>query len=136
MNVEEAKRFIADNHNAVLITKRTDGGVQSSPITLGIDEDGKAVISSRETAFKVKNLRRDNWAVLCVLNDRFYGDWCQIEGPAEIVELPEAMDGLVDYYRRISGEHPDWDDYRAAMERDKRVLVRIDIQKAGPTRGG
>ena len=136
MNVDEAKRFIADNHNAVLITKKKDGGVQSSPITIGIDEEGKAVISSRETAYKVKNLRRDNWAVACVLNPRFYGDWCQIEGPVEIVELPEAMDGLIDYYRRISGEHPDWDDYRAAMERDKRVLVRVEIQKAGPTKGG
>jgi PPOX class probable F420-dependent enzyme len=136
VNVDEAKRFIADNHNAVLITKKKDGGVQSSPITLGIDGDGKAVISSRETAYKVKNLRRDNWAVACVLNARFYGAWAQIEGPVEIVELPEAMDGLVDYYRRISGEHPDWDDYRAAMERDQRVLLRIDIQKAGPTRAG
>ncbi len=85
---------------------------------------------------KVKNLRRDPCASLCVINDGFFGEWCQVEGPAEIVSLPEAMDLLVDYYRRLSGEHPDWDDYRAAMERERRVIVRVTIERAGPTVSG
>ena len=136
MNLDEARRFIGDNHRAVLVTHRSDAGVQTSPITIGVDDEGHAVISSRQTAFKVKNLRRDPRATVCVFNDRFFGQWIQIEGTAKIVELPEAMEGLVDYYRRISGEHPDWDDYRRAMEKDQRVLVLIDIERAGPDQHG
>lgn len=136
MDIDEARAFLEDNHRAVLITARQDGGVQSSPITVGIDEDGLAVISSREAAYKTRNLRRDPRATLCVISDGFFGPWVQIEGRAQIVTLPEAMEGLVDYYRRISGEHPDWDDYRAAMERERRVLIRITIERAGPDRSG
>lgn len=136
MDIESARKFISENHRAILVTRRTDGGVQTSPITIGVDGDGYAVVSSRQTAYKVKNLRRNPRATVCVLNDQFFGSWIQIEGTAEIVELPEAMEGLVDYYRRISGEHPDWDDYRRAMEKDQRVLVRIDIERAGPDRQG
>jgi len=110
--------------------------VQTSPVTVGVDGDGKVVVSSRETAYKVRNLRRDPSAVLCVFTDSFFGRWVQIEGAAELVSLPEAMDGLVDYYRRISGEHPDWDDYRHAMVRDRRVLVRVSVDKVGPAREG
>jgi PPOX class probable F420-dependent enzyme len=94
------------------------------------------VLSSRQTAMKVRNLRRDAYASVCVIGREFYGTWCQVEGPVTIVDLPEAMDGLVDYYRRISGEHPDWPDYRAAMVRDRRVLVVIDVQRAGPSVAG
>jgi PPOX class probable F420-dependent enzyme len=101
-----------------------------------IDDEGYAIISSRETAYKVKNLRRDPAAWLCSFPDGFYGRWIQIEGSAEIVSLPEAMDGLISYYRSISGEHPDWDDYRAAMTRDQRCLIRIPITRAGPDRQG
>ncbi len=135
MTPEEALAFVAGNHRAVMVTRRSDGGLQTSPLTVGVDDE-KIVISSRETAYKVRNLRRDPSATLCVLNDGFYGDWIQVEGRAEIVSLPEAMEGLVDYYRRISGEHPDWDDYREAMVRDKRVLLRVSIDKAGPTSYG
>ena len=135
MTPDEAHAFVAENHRAVIVTRRSDGGVQTSPLTVGVDDE-KIVISSRETAYKVRNLRRNPLVTLCVVNDGFYGDWIQVEGRAEIVSLPEAMEGLVDYYRRISGEHPDWDDYRSAMERDKRVLIRVSIDKAGPTRYG
>jgi PPOX class probable F420-dependent enzyme len=107
-----------------------------TPVTAGVDADGRVVISSRITAYKVKNLRRDPRAWLCVLPDTFFGDWIQVAGIAEIVELPKAMDLLVDYYRGISGEHPDWADYRAAMERDKRVVIRLDITQAGPDVAG
>jgi PPOX class probable F420-dependent enzyme len=136
MDPEQAREFIARNHRAILITRRRKGELQTSPVTVGIDDDGRAEISSRETAFKTKNLRRDPHATLCVFTDRFFGDWVQIDGRAEIVSLPEAMEGLVAYYRRIAGEHPDWDDYRAAMEKQKRVLIRIEIEKAGPDRRG
>ena len=136
MDKSKARDFIARNHRAVMVTHGPHGRTQTSPITLGVDEAGNAVVSSRETAYKVKNLERDPSVTLCVLNDGFFGEWIQIDGRAEIVRLPEAMEGLVDYYRRISGEHPDWDDYRAAMERDRRVLLRIDIERAGPDRTG
>ncbi len=136
MTPDEARAFVASNHWAVLVTRRSGGGVQTSPVTVGVDGDGKVVVSSRETAYKVRNLRRDPSAVLCVFTDSFFGRWVQIEGAVELVSLPEAMDGLVDYYRRISGEHPDWDDYRHAMVRDRRVLVRVSVDKVGPAREG
>ncbi len=107
-----------------------------SPVTVGVDGDGMATISTRETAYKVRNLRNDPSAVLCVFSDRFFGPWLQVEGAAQIVSLPEAMEPLVDYYRRISGEHPDWDDYRRAMEEQRRVLIRIPFEKVGPSRFG
>ena len=136
MDADAAREFVRTNHRAVLATRRRDGHPQLSPITCGVDADGFVVVSSRETAMKVKNLQRDPHASLCVMNDGFFGEWVQIEGAAEVVTLPEAMDGLVDYYRQISGEHPDWDDYRAAMERERRVLVRVAVERVGPTKGG
>jgi PPOX class probable F420-dependent enzyme len=133
---EDARAFVASNHRAVLITRRASGGLQTSPVLVGVDGDGKLVISTRERAYKTRNLRRDPTAVVCVFSDGFFGRWMQIEGSAQIVSLPAAMDGLVDYYRGISGEHPDWDDYRRAMEQQHRVLVRVSIGKVGPIRAG
>ncbi len=136
MDLRDAREFMRVNHRAVLATSRSDGRPQLSPVTVGVGEDGRVLISTRETAIKTKNLARDPRASLCVMTDRFFGDWVQAEGIAEIIHLPEAMDLLVDYYRRVSGEHPDWDDYRAAMRRDLRVIVAITLTRAGPTRGG
>jgi PPOX class probable F420-dependent enzyme len=136
MTPDEARNFIKDNHRAVLVTRKRDGSPQTSPITCGVDDAGRVAVSSRETAYKVRNLRRDPRATMCVFSDRFFGDWVQIDGTAEVVSLPEAMDLLVDYYRSLAGEHDDWNDYRAAMEREKRVLVRISIEQAGPNRSG
>ncbi len=124
------------HHLAVLATFRRDGRPQLSPVTAGVDDEGRVEISTRETSMKVKNLRRDPRLSLCLLNRGFFGEWGQVEGTAEIVERPAALALLVDYYRRISGEHPDWDDYRAAMEREQRVLVRFEIERAGPTVAG
>jgi PPOX class probable F420-dependent enzyme len=135
MDVEAALRFVSENHHAILATPRRDGKPQLSPIACAVVE-GKIVISSRETAIKVKNLRREPYASLCVLNDGFYGAWVQVEGPSEIVSLPDAMDGLVEYYRQIAGEHPDWDDYRSAMQREQRCLIRITAERAGPNVSG
>ena len=136
MTPADAIAFVAEHHHAVMITHRASGGVQTSPITVGVDDDGKVVISSRETAYKVRNVRRDPKVTLCVFTDAFFGPWVQIDGTAELIPLPAAMDGLIDYYRRISGEHPDWDDYREAMRRDQRLLIRVTIDRVGPTREG
>ena len=136
MDVAEARRFLTDNHRAVLATLRSDGQPQMSPVAAVVDEAGRVVVSTRETAVKVRNLRRHPRAWLCVIPDAWYGDMVQVEGPVEVVALPEAMDGLVDYYRRAAGEHPDWDDYRRAMERERRVLLRLTIDRVGPNRSG
>jgi PPOX class probable F420-dependent enzyme len=133
---DEAREFVTSNHRAVLITRRANGGLQTSPVLVGVDGEGKLVISTRERAYKTRNLRRDPTAVLCVFVDAFFGRWMQIQGTAQVVSLPAAMDGLIDYYRRISGEHPDWDDYRRAMQQQRRVLVRVSIDKVGPSRAG
>jgi PPOX class probable F420-dependent enzyme len=124
------------NHRAVLITRRASGGLQTSPVLVGVDGEGKLVISTREAAYKTRNLRRDPTAALCVFNDGLFGRWMQIEGTAQVVSLPAAMDGLVDYYRLISGEHPDWDNYRRAMRQQQRVLLRVSIIKVGPSHAG
>jgi PPOX class probable F420-dependent enzyme len=136
MDPERALEVIRRQHHAVLATLRSDGTPQLTPVVAAVDRDGKVAVSTRETAMKTKNLRRNPRAWLCVLPDSFFGQFVQVEGKVSIVELPEAMDGLVEYYRTVSGEHPDWDDYRAAMERERRVLVRIDVERAGPDRSG
>jgi PPOX class probable F420-dependent enzyme len=137
VDLDEARDYLRSHHQAVLATMRRDGTPQMSPVTVSVDGDGYVVVSSRETAVKTKNLRRDPRAWVCAMPDSFYGGpFVQVEGDVTIVELPEAMEGLVDYYRSVSGEHPDWDDYRAAMERDQRVLIRIAVTRAGPDISG
>ncbi len=136
MDLERAREFMRVHHRAVLATRRSDGLPQLSPVTVGVGDDGRVLVSTRETAIKTKNLARDPRASLCVLTDRFFGEWLQAEGTVEIIHLPEAMDLLVDYYRLISGEHPDWEDYRQAMVRDRRVIVAITLTRAGPDRSG
>jgi PPOX class probable F420-dependent enzyme len=132
VDIAEALEFARVNHRAVLATMRADGSPQLSPVTVGVDDKGRLEISTRETTVKTRNLRRTPRAWLCILTTRFFGEWVQVSGDVEIVPLPEAMELLVDYYRRISGEHPDWDEYRAAMRRDQRCLVRITPTRAGP----
>ncbi|MHB1596513.1 MAG: PPOX class F420-dependent oxidoreductase [Streptosporangiaceae bacterium] len=136
MDLDSAREFMRIHHRAVLATTRSDGRPQLSPVTVGVDGAGRVLVSTRETAVKTRNLARDPRASLCVMTDRFFGEWIQAEGTAEIVHLPEAMDLLVDYYRRVSGEHPDWDDYRSAMVRDLRVIVAITLHRAGPDHSG
>ena len=136
MDPQRAREFLRVHHRAVLATTRRDGRPQLSPVSAGVDDEGRVLISTREAAVKTRNLARDPRASLCLLNDGFFGEWIQAEGTAEIVHLPEAMDLLVDYYRRISGEHPDWDEYRSAMREQRRVMVRITITRAGPDVSG
>jgi PPOX class probable F420-dependent enzyme len=136
MDIGAALDVVRRQHRAVLATVRGDGRPQLSPVAAVVLGD-KVAISSRETAMKVRNLRRRPQASLCVFGDAFFGaPWVQVEGPAEVVSLPEAMDLLVDYYRQVAGEHPDWDEYRAAMESQQRVLLRLTVEGVGPSVSG
>ena len=136
MTPDEARDFARTHHRGVLATFRRDGRPQLSPVSPGVDDAGRIEVSTRAPSMKVANIRRDPRVSMCLLNPGFYGDWVQVEGTADIQSLPDALEPLVDYYRRLSGEHPDWEDYRAAMVRDRRVLVRFEIERAGPTREG
>jgi PPOX class probable F420-dependent enzyme len=128
--------FLRPRHRLILSTRRVDGREQLSPVTSGVDDEGHVVISSYPQRAKVRNLRRDPAASACVLSDEWNGPWVQISGAAEVVDLPEAIEGLVDYYRSISGEHPDWDEYRQAMADQGKCLIRLRIERWGPIATG
>ncbi|MDL5157958.1 PPOX class F420-dependent oxidoreductase [Actinomycetospora termitidis] len=137
MDLDEARAFLREHHRAVLATTRSDGAPQLSPVVVGIDDEGAAVISTRETAIKAKNLRRTPRAWVCVVPDGFFGQWAQVEGDVEIVDLPAAHEPLRMLYRQVSGgEHDDWDEFDEAMRRERRVAVRIHLDRAGPTVSG
>jgi len=118
------------------MTFRRDGRPQSSPVTMGVSSDDHLVVSTYPERAKVHNLRRDARASMMVLSDEFDGEWVQIDGTAEVVDLPEALEGLVDYFRVIAGEHSDWDEYRGAMQRQGKCLIRISIDHWGPIATG
>jgi PPOX class probable F420-dependent enzyme len=136
MELDIAREFIRNNHRGVLATRRRDEGIQQTPVLATVDAEGRVVISTRETAYKTHYLRRDPWAQVCVFTDRFFGDWVVVEGTAEVLSLPDAMEPLIDYYKSFPGENPDWDEYRERMRRERRVLVRITLERAGPDRQG
>jgi PPOX class probable F420-dependent enzyme len=136
MDLGQAADFLRTHHRAVLATSRADGRPQLSPVLCAADDEGRVLISTRETALKTRNLRRNGRASLCVFSDGFFGEWVQVDGDAEVISLPAAMDLLVDYYRRVAGEHSDWADYQAAMIRDRRVIVRMTLTRAGPNVSG
>ena len=137
MDIEGARDFIREHHRGILATRGPGGRIRQSPIVAAVDDAGLIVISSRETAYKVRYLREDSWAQLCVVTDRFFGPWVWVEGTAVILSLPEAMEPLVDYRRRFADAGGiDWDDYRVRMGRERRVLIRIDPKRAGPGRQG
>lgn len=136
MDIETATEFLRGHPRAVLATVRSDGRPQLSPVVAAVDNAGRVLISTRQTAVKAKNLARNPLASLCVLSDGFFGEWAQLEGTAEIIHLPDALELLEDYYRRISGEHPDWAEYRDAMRRDRRLIARITVTRAGPNVSG
>ena len=133
---EAALEFLRTNPRGVLATYRRDGQAQLSPVLAAVDAEGRVVISTREGAMKTRNVRRTPRAGLCVLSQHFFGEWHAVEGDVEVVSLPEAMEPLVDYYRRVSGEHPDWQEYRDAMAAEGRVLLRITVDRSGPTTQG
>ena len=128
--------FARPRHRMILVTRRRDGGPQLSPVTGGVSADGDVVISTYPERAKAANLRRDAQASVLVLSDDFDGPWVQIDGLAEVIDMPEAADALVEYYRCISGEHPDWDEYREAMRAQDKSLVRITPSRWGPIATG
>lgn len=132
MDLDKARAFLQRHHRGVLATRGAGGRIQQSPVLVNTDGEGRAIISSRETAYKVRNLRRDPWVQACIFTDRFFGQWLFFEGTAQVLSLPEAMDPLIDYYKRFPDANPDWDDYRRRMERERRVLIRIALERAGP----
>jgi len=136
MDLTAARAFLREHHRSVLSTSRQDGRPQMSPVVHAVDDEGRLLISSREPAYKVRNVRRDRRVSLLAISDGFFGEWVQADGVAEIVSLPGAMELLVEYYRRVSGEHPDWDDYRRAMAADRRCIIRVSLERAGPDRRG
>ena len=133
VETDKAKEFLKNHHHGVLATRRRNGDLQMSPVTCGLDSDGRAVISSRETAYKVNNLRRDPRAALCAFANTFHGEgWVQVSGTADIVSLPEALETLVYLQRQAYGEHKSWPEFHQRMEREKRVVIRIAIESVGP----
>jgi PPOX class probable F420-dependent enzyme len=126
---DAVRSFLAQHHRTVLVTRRHDDRLQTSPVVAGVDGDGHVVVSATEDRAKVVNLRRDPRATLCAFTDDFFGPWVQADGHASIVPLPEALDGLVELYRRVAGEHEDWDEFARAMREEHRVLIRIDLDR-------
>ncbi|MBG6102529.1 PPOX class F420-dependent oxidoreductase [Micromonospora vinacea] len=128
--------FVRPRHRVLLMTTRADGRPQSSPVSAGVDSQGRLVVSTYPERAKVSNIRRDPRVSACVLSDDWNGPWVQLDGTAEVLDLPEALEPLVEYFRSISGEHPDWDDYRAAMVRQGKSLIRVTIDAWGPIATG
>ncbi|MFF4892001.1 PPOX class F420-dependent oxidoreductase [Micromonospora chersina] len=128
--------FLRPRHRVVLMTTRADGRPQSSPVSCGVDAEGRLVISTYPERAKVTNIRRDPRVSACVLSDDWNGPWVQVDGTAEVLDLPEALEPLVEYFRSISGEHPDWDEYRAAMAKQGKSLIRVTIDSWGPIATG
>ena len=128
--------FVRPRHHGILITRRADGGPQASPVTMGVDPQGRIVVSTYPERAKTANARRDPRVSVVVLSDDFGGAWVQVDGEAEVLDLPAALEPLVEYYRCISGEHPDWAEYREAMLRQGKALIRITPTRWGPVATG
>ncbi len=138
VDLEGLLDFARERHHYVLITTRRDGRPQVSPVTGGVDPSGRLVVATYPERAKTRNLRRDPAATVLVLSDDFDGPWVQIDGTAEVLDVPapEAVEGLVEYFRCISGEHDDWDEYREAMRRQGKSLIRIAVESWGPVATG
>ncbi len=133
---EELEDFLRPRHRGVLLTTRRDGRPQSSLVTMGLDGTGRIVVATYPARAKVHNQRRDPRASMVVMSDAFGGEWVQLDGSAEVVDLPQALDGLVEYFRVIAGEHSDWAEYREAMTRQGKALIRLSIESWGPIAKG
>lgn len=128
--------FVRTRHHMVLTTYRADGSLQSSPVTGGVDGEGRIVVASYPQRAKSVNLRRDRRASITVLSDEFNGPYVQVDGDAEVIDVPEAVDGLVEYFRAVAGEHSDWDEYREAMVVQGKCLIRVTPTRWGPIATG
>jgi PPOX class probable F420-dependent enzyme len=136
VGLSELLDFVRPRHRMVLSTFRADGSLQSSPVTGGVDQQGRLVIASYPQRAKSANIRRTPEASVVVLSDEFNGAYVQIDGDAEVIDVPEAVEILVDYYRAIAGEHPDWDEYRSAMLTQRKCVIRVTPRRWGPVATG
>lgn len=133
MDIADAQKFIKDNHRACIAVRQKDGWPQMTLVTPGIDAAGRVILTSRGTTYKVKHLRRDPKVSMLIFGEQFSGSkFVQIHGSAEVVDLPQAMDGLIDWHKSVRGEHKNWEDYKQQVTDEKRVLIRINIEKVGP----
>jgi PPOX class probable F420-dependent enzyme len=136
VGLEELLDFVRPRHHMILLTPRAGGGMQASPVTAGVDPAGRIVVSTYPERAKAVNVGRHRTASVVVLSDDFNGAWVQVDGDAELLTLPDALEPLVEYFRCISGEHPDWDEYRQAMEAQGKALIRITPTRWGPIATG
>ncbi|MGW4403828.1 PPOX class F420-dependent oxidoreductase [Nonomuraea sp. NPDC004702] len=136
VDLPELLDFLRPRHHGLLSTTRADGRPQLSPVSCGVDDEGRIVVSTYPERAKAANARRDERVSMCVLSDDWDGPYVQVDGRAEVLDMPEALDALVDYYRCIAGEHPDWEEYRQAMRRQNKSLIRITIDRWGPIATG
>jgi len=136
VDLSQLLEFVRPRHRMVLTTFRQDGSLQSSPVTGGVDDQGRIVIASYPQRAKAVNIRRDRRTSVTVLSDEFNGAYVQVDGDGEVIDLPDAVEPLVDYFRSISGEHPDWAEYRQAMVDQGKCLIRITPQRWGPVATG
>ncbi|MDX3643042.1 PPOX class F420-dependent oxidoreductase [Streptomyces sp. MB09-02B] len=136
VSLEELLDFVRPRHRALLLTRRSDGGPQASPLTCGVDDSGRIVVSTYPERAKTRNAKRDERVSVVVLSDDWDGPWVQIDGTAEVIHSPDSVEPLVEYFRNISGEHPDWDEYRAAMIKQGKSIIRITPVKWGPVATG
>lgn len=128
--------FVRPRHRAIVLTTRADGRPQGSPVACGVDDAGRIVVSTYPDRAKARNARRDATVSVIILSDDWNGPWVQIDGTAEVIDPPESVEPLVEYFRSISGEHPDWDEYRAAMLRQGKSLLRVTPERWGPVATG
>jgi PPOX class probable F420-dependent enzyme len=136
VDLDDLLDFVRPRHHVVLITTRADGTAQASPVTSGVDPAGRIVIATYPQRAKTANVRRSGTASVIVLSDEFNGAWVQVDGDAEVLDVPAAVEPLVEYFRCISGEHPDWDEYRAAMVTQNKSLIRVTPRRWGPVATG
>ena len=136
VELAELLDFVRPRHRGVLLTRRADGGPQASPLTLGVDDSGRLVMSTYPERAKTRNAKRDERVTVLVLSDEWDGPWVQVDGTAEVLDAPDSVEPLVEYFRNISGEHPDWDEYRAAMVKQGKSLIRVTPERWGPIATG
>jgi len=136
VSLDDLLDFVRPRHRAILLTRRSDGGPQGSPLTCGVDDSGRIVVSTYPERAKTRNAKRDDRVSLIVLSDEWNGPWVQIDGTAEVIDSPESVEPLVEYYRNIAGEHPDWNEYREAMLKQAKSIIMITPERWGPVATG
>ena len=137
MDISEAKGFLKGKEHGVLVARKKDGSLQMTLVSPVIGANGDLIITSRETTYKVKNIKRNPQISLLVFGEKFNGsNYIQVDGKAEIIPQPQAMDIILDWHRQIRGEPENWDDIKKKTIAERRIAMRINIDKVGPQRRG